>query len=101
MRRALPWLIAALGGVLAVAGVAVFASANSSGVGWAGYMGEAPLEPITEAYQSDLILFSDGAVLWTRQHALGAVLVVLGLLVLAGFGGWLLGRRRARGSTLG
>jgi hypothetical protein len=40
-------------------------------------------------------------VLWTGQHLLGAGLLVLGLLVLAGVGGWLLGRRTGRRSAAG
>ncbi len=53
-----------------------------------------PDEP--PAYQSELLLLTDGTVLWNRQHAIGAGLAVLGLLVLAGLGGWFLGRRTAR-----
>ena len=43
----------------------------------------------------------DWAVMWTRGHLLGAGLVVLGLLVLVGVGGWWIGRRagRPRGSA--
>jgi hypothetical protein len=102
VRRALPWLVGALGGVLLVAGVIVFAVANSAGVGWTAYTaGYAPLEPVIDAYRSDLVLFSDGAVLWTPRHALGAGLAGLGLLVLVGLGGWLLGRRSARPGNAG
>ncbi|WP_167760550.1 hypothetical protein [Blastococcus sp. CT_GayMR16] len=37
-----------------------------------------------------------GSVRWTAQHAVGAGLVGLGLLLLAGVGGWLLGLRAGR-----
>jgi heme/copper-type cytochrome/quinol oxidase subunit 1 len=95
MRRFVPAGAAVLGAVLVVAGVVVFAVANRSGApldfGWTAY---APLEP-TVVYRSDLTLgFSDRwTVLWTGTHLLGATLVVLGLLVLAAVGGWVLGRR--------
>jgi heme/copper-type cytochrome/quinol oxidase subunit 1 len=72
-----------------VVGVAVFATGNSEGFGWTSY---APLDPASEAGDWT-ITFSDGAVLWTWSHAIGAGLVVLGLLVLAGLVGWFLGRR--------
>jgi hypothetical protein len=99
MRRALPWIVAGLGVVLVAAGVAVFAAANRGPVdfGWASY---GPLEPSQSAYQSALT-FSEGTVLWTGEHVLGAGLLVLGLLVLAGVGGWLLGRRAGRGAAAG
>jgi hypothetical protein len=95
MRRALPWVVGASGAALLVAGVVVFALANSAGFGWTAYTAsDAPLEP--GAFTSDLTLtFSDGAVLWSWTHAFGAGLVVLGLLVLVGLGGWFLGRRSA------
>ena len=95
MRRAVPWLIALLGAALAVAGVIVFAAANRGpvDVGWSSY---APLTRDVGEHRS-IVTFSDGVtVLWTRQHLLGAGLVVAGLLVLAGVGGWLLGRRAGR-----
>ena len=90
-----PWLAIGLGVVLLVGGVVVFWIANSAGFGWTAYTaGYAPLE--SGAYESDLQLtFSHGSVLWTWQHALGAGLAVLGLLVLVGVGGWLVGRRSA------
>jgi hypothetical protein len=96
MRRARPCVVLGLGVALVVAGVVVFAVANSSGFGWTAYTSSyAPLEP--GPYESDWQLtFADGSVLWTRQHALGAGLAVLGLLVLVGLGGWLLGRRSGR-----
>jgi heme/copper-type cytochrome/quinol oxidase subunit 1 len=88
------WLVGGVGVLLLVAGVGVFALANAAGAGDVGWAAYAPLEP--DAYSSQLTLtFSDGAVLWTGQHAVGAGLVVLGLLVLVGLGGWLLGRRSA------
>jgi heme/copper-type cytochrome/quinol oxidase subunit 1 len=95
MRRLLPAVVAALGVALAGSGVVVFAVANRSGTpadfGWSAY---APLEPQV-GHQSRLtVSFSDRwTVLWTGGHLLGALLLVLGLLVLAAVGGWLLGRR--------
>jgi hypothetical protein len=93
MRRTLPWLVAGLGAVLVAAGGAVFAEANrdAADFGWSAYV---PLDQTPSAYRS-AITFSNGTVLWTGQHLLGAVLVVLGLLVLTGVGGWLLGRPAA------
>ncbi|MFD2092390.1 hypothetical protein [Blastococcus deserti] len=95
--RALPAVSAALGLLLALAGVVVFAVANRSPAefGWTSY---APLEP--EVYDSSLTsAFTDRwTVLWTGGHLVGAALVVLGLLILAGVGGWLLGHRSARGA---
>ena len=92
MRRRGPWLVGALGVLLLVAGIVVFAFANSADFGWTAYT---PLE--ADAYTSYLSLtFSDGAVLWTRHHALGAGLVLAGALVLVGLGGWVLGRRTGR-----
>jgi hypothetical protein len=98
VRRAVPWLVALLGAALAVAGAVVFAAANRApdDFGWSSY---APLTRYEIGYQS-AVTFSDGtAVLWTREHLLGAGLLVLGLLVLAGVGGWLLGRRVGRRAT--
>jgi hypothetical protein len=94
MRRAGPGLVAAAGLALVVAGVAVFWAANVGGAGVpeAAY---APLEPGQPARYTS-VPASGGAVLWTLQHATGAAVVVLGLLVLAGIGGWLLGRRSGR-----
>jgi hypothetical protein len=92
MRRVGPWLVGVTGGLLVVVGVLLFAWANTPGAGDVGWAAYAPLEP--DAYSSSLTLtFSEGTVLWTPQHAVGAGLVVLGLLVLAGLGGWSLGRR--------
>jgi heme/copper-type cytochrome/quinol oxidase subunit 1 len=95
VRRAVPWLVALFGTGLVVAGVVVFAAANRGPLdfGWSSY---APLAQNEVAYQG-AITFADGAaVLWTGQHLWGAGLVVLGLLVLVGVGGWLLGRRAGR-----
>jgi heme/copper-type cytochrome/quinol oxidase subunit 1 len=98
VRRVLPGAVTVLGAALLTAGVVVFAVANRSGAptdfGWTAY---APLEPQV-AYQSELTLsFGDRwTVLWTGTHLLGAVLAVVGLLVLAGVAGWLLGRRSGR-----
>jgi heme/copper-type cytochrome/quinol oxidase subunit 1 len=97
MRRALPWLIAGLGAVLAVAGVLVFADANRGPLdfGWTSY---APLEKAQIDYLS-AVTFSDGTVLWTGEHLLGAGLLVLGVLVLTGAVAWQLGRRAGRRGT--
>jgi hypothetical protein len=94
VRRAAPWLTAAAGAALAAAGVAVFARANRPSGGDVGWSAYAPLQP-AGAYDSRLELSFDGgwAVLWTTGHLGGAGLVVLGLLLLSGLGGWLLGRR--------
>jgi hypothetical protein len=94
--RALAALVAVLGGVALIGGVVVFALANASDFGWTAYTASyAPLEPAPDGSDWSITL-SDGAVLWTRGHAVGAGLAVLGLLVLVGFGGWLLGRRSGR-----
>ena len=90
MRQAWPWLLGA-GALLVVVGAVLFAIANSVDFGWSAYTPLEPGEPA--AYQSELLLLSDGSVLWNRQHAIGAGLVVVGLLVLAAVSGWLLGRR--------
>jgi hypothetical protein len=94
MRRAGPGLAAAAGLVLVLAGVALFWSANL-GVAGAPEASYAPLDPGEPARYTSLPATA-GAVLWTRQHAVGAVVVVLGLLVLTGVCGWLLGRRTGR-----
>jgi heme/copper-type cytochrome/quinol oxidase subunit 1 len=93
--RVLPGLVAGVAGVLVAAGVVFFAVANGSGAppdfGWTAY---APLSP-NGVYDSrpTLVLGDRWTVLWTGGHLLGAALVVLGLVILAGVGGWLLGRR--------
>jgi hypothetical protein len=95
--------VGALGALLAAAGAVVFGLANRAPTGWTAYTGSyAPLQPAMpgrypDAYQSELTLtFPDGpTVLWTSEHLIGAALVVAGLLVLAGLGGWLLGHRTA------
>lgn len=93
MSRALPALVAAAGGLLVAAGVAVFWRTNTGR--WVEYGGSyAPLEP-GSAYESRLTLTFDrpGTVLWTTGHLVGVLLAVLGLVVLAAVGGWWLGRR--------
>jgi heme/copper-type cytochrome/quinol oxidase subunit 1 len=94
VKRAVPWLLVGIGAALAVAGVLVFAAANRGPVdfGWSSYV---PLQETQTAYLS-AVTFSDGTVLWTGQHLLGAGLLVLGLLVLTGAAGWLLGRSAGR-----
>jgi len=97
MRRRVPALLAVLGSGLVLAGVVVFAVANSSRApadfGWTAYT------PLAEesAYRSSLVVsFDDGwTVLWTGGHLLGALLAGLGLLVLTALGGWWFGRRSA------
>ena len=91
MRRALPWLVAGLGVVLAAGGVALFWATNLSGGGGVGWAAYAPLtagDPVPPG--------AGWQVVWTRGHLVGAVLVGAGLLVLAAVGGWLLGRRSTR-----
>jgi hypothetical protein len=91
VRRALPWLLLGLAVVLAAAGVAVFWATNLAPVGGVGWSAYAPLEP-----GGPFPPAADWLVLWTGGHLLGAGLLVLGLLVLAAVGGWLLGRRSPR-----
>lgn len=97
--RALSWVAAALGALLVAVGAVAFTAANHTSprdFGWAAYV---PLEPGTADDSAWTVSFSDGwAVVWTAGHAWGAGLVVLGLLVLVGLGGWLLGRRSAHRS---
>ncbi|GAB3344385.1 hypothetical protein [Modestobacter lapidis] len=88
MRRAGPWLVLGLGVVLAAAGVGVFWVTNLAPGGGAGWSAYAPLEPGDPAPPG-----AGWRVLWTRGHLVGAALLVLGLLLLAAVGGWLLGRR--------
>ncbi|MQA34194.1 hypothetical protein [Modestobacter roseus] len=100
MRRVLPWSVLALGLGLAVAGVTTFWLANTrpSHVVYSGSY--EPLVPGTsEAYRSELTLTFDAGptVLWTEQHVVGVGLLLTGLFVLVGLGGWVLGRRSRRG----
>ena len=105
VRRAVLWLLALLGAGLVTAGVLVFAAANHGPAafggpdfGWSAYM---TLDQARDVHPS-AIMFSDRAtVLWTGRHLLGAGLLVLGLLVLTGVGGWLLGRRSGRRRAAG
>jgi len=102
--RALPWVLGFLGSALVLGGVVVFAAANGAwggppgDFGWTTYTGSyAPLRPgEPRAYESVVSFPPDGSVLWTSWHLAGAGLVVLGLLVLAVLGGWVLGRRPRR-----
>jgi heme/copper-type cytochrome/quinol oxidase subunit 1 len=100
VRRAGPWLITVLGAALIVAGVVVFAAAHSGSgdFGWSAYV---PLSQ-TQERSRNAVTFANGViVLWTGQHLVGAGLLVLGVLVLVGAGGWLLGRRAGRRSAPG
>jgi hypothetical protein len=95
----LPWVVATVGVALAGAGILVFAAANRSmlGGGDFGWSAYAPLEPGDPAPYVSGVTFGDGrAVIWTTGHLVGVGLLVLGLLTLAGLGGWLLGLRRGR-----
>ena len=96
MRRALPWVVAAMGLALLVTGVALYATgdrARPSAMGWFAYE---PL-PLEVAYESRLSLtYDDGDVLWAHEQLVGAVVAVLGLLALTAVGGWAVGRRTAR-----
>ena len=93
MRRFLPGVVAALGFALVLAGVVVFELADQSPAdfGWSAYM---PLPSDAVSPSPFAYTFSDGwAVFWSGQQVLGALLVVVGLLVLTAVGSWLLGRR--------
>jgi hypothetical protein len=99
MRRALPWVLAGIGGGLVVSGLAV-----ALGPGAAPrtvYTGSySPLEDEDlGAYQSALTLTFDGTVHWTHGQLVGGGLLVLGLLVLTALAGWLVGLRSARRRT--
>ncbi|MCZ2820079.1 hypothetical protein O2V63_07055 [Modestobacter sp. VKM Ac-2977] len=98
MRRVAPWLVLAIGAGLAAAGVVVLWLADTRPPTWTAYSGSyEPLVPDSvAAYESDLVLTFDGGptLLWGQQHLVGAGLLVGGLLVLTGVGGFLLGRRR-------
>ncbi|WP_336029460.1 hypothetical protein [Geodermatophilus sp. FMUSA9-8] len=96
MRRGLPWAVAAFGLSLVVAGIAVFWWTNTHPVPPSGWSAYAPLEA-DRAYESRLTLTVDsGWVSWSGGHLTGAGLAVVGALVLAGLGGWALGRRSGR-----
>ncbi len=93
MRRALPWVVTALGLALVVVGVAVAWPTGAPGTVTYGGSYE-PLLPAGRAYTSTLELTVDGTVTWwTAGDLTGAGLAVLGALVLAAVAGWALGRR--------
>ena len=101
MRRTAPWFAGALGALLIVAGVFVFAAANRAAgeFGWfsGGYVPLEPGDPVPYSSTFHLTYFESGwDVRWTGTHLIGAGLVVLGALVLAALGGWLAGRRVRR-----
>lgn len=92
MRQVSPRLVGALGALLVTVGAVVFAAAAGGPVGVV-YDGVHPLlDEVDSAYESSMTLtLDDGlAVAWTTGQALGASSVVLGLLVLAALGGWLM-----------
>ena len=96
MSRALPWLLAGLGGALVVAGVLVVlgSAADPVTVYTGGY---APLDPADPGpYRSELTLAFDGAGRSPVGPHVGGGLVVLGLLVLSALAGWFAGLRAAR-----
>ena len=100
MRRRLPSLVSALGGLLVLVGVVVFALANRPHE--VVYEGSyEPLSEVDSAYESRLTYAFDGgwSVTWTSGHLIGVCLLVLGLLGLAALGGWVVGRRAAVGET--
>jgi hypothetical protein len=94
VRRALPWLVAGLGVVLAAGGVAVFWTTNLAPSGGGGWFAYAPLVPGQAPPPG--APGQGWVVLWTGGHLAGAALLVAGSLVLSAVGGWLLGRRSAR-----
>lgn len=70
--------------LLLVAGLVVFwTGRGTASFGWFAYA------PLSEE------VFSSSVVMWSRRQALGAALVVLGLLIGAGAGGYGLGRRHS------
>jgi hypothetical protein len=102
MTRRLPVAVAVLGWLLVAGGVLVFWRANRPGAaGWTGYTGGyEPLQSDEGGAYRNVIFVSDGwTVLWTGGHLAGAVLVGVGLLVLAVLTGWLVGRRTGRPRT--
>ena len=84
MTRRLPWLLGALAGLLLVAGVVVFAAANTAR--------EVVYEGSYALLEPEAVSDVPWSVLWAAQHAIGAALVAPALLVLTFLGGWLLGR---------
>ncbi len=96
MRRALPWVVAASGVLLVALGVAVaWPSGGPTTLTYGG--SHEPLLPAGSAYESTVELTLDDTLTWwTAGDLAGAGLAVLGALVLAAIGGWVLGRRSAR-----
>jgi hypothetical protein len=95
MRRLPPWLVPALGALLCAAGTAVVAWADESLPNDFGLFAYSP-PGVDIAYDSDLLASFDDTwpLLWTGRHLWGVGLLVAGLLVLGGWVGRLLARRR-------
>ena len=93
MRRGLPSVVAGLGTMLALVGLAVVLASEAEPV--VVYEGSyAPLDPETlDANRSVLERTFDGMVIWTGAELVGGALLVMGLLVLTAVGGWVAGRR--------
>ena len=79
MRRVLPVLAGVAGLDLVVVGVVLFRAGGLEGVSYQATYG--PLPDVDSSWA------------FTGTQAVGAGLVVLGLVVLAALGGWLLGHR--------
>ena len=96
MSPALPRVVAGLGAVLVLVGLAVALTSGRDPV--TTYTGSySPLEADdVDAYQSVLTLTYDATIRWTVGQLVGAGLLVAGLLLLTAVGGWVAGRRTAR-----
>ena len=83
MSRLLPWLVAALGAALVAVGLTLFGVGAFVTDGSRG----------TVVYSASYEPLPDAVVLWAARQLYGLGITSSGLLVLAGLGGWLLGRR--------
>ena len=83
MRRVLPVVFTGLGLVLAGVGTFMFVTGGHDGV-------------LYEASYAPLAIGAESVLRFTGTQAVGAVLAVLGLVLLTAVGGWRLGRRRRR-----
>lgn len=104
MNRTLPGSLAALGAVLVVGGAALFWfdqpwPGRPAAYGWSSYEPLRPGMHMPGAYVDSYSPILGGAVFWTGRDLLAVGLVVLGLLVLTGVGGWLLGRSGGAGAA--